>query len=108
VDVTRARKAKTVRIYAAMAGGLLVAGRRNGGWWTERRLVGSSPQAVAVDPSRQEVVYCGTFDRGLWQSTDAGDSWERVGEDAVRDPVTAVAVSATERSGPYAVVYVGT
>ncbi len=98
----------TARIYAAMAEGLLVASRRNGGWQTESRLAGSSPQAVAADPSRPEVVYCGTFDRGLWRSMDAGDSWERVGEDVVSDPVMAVAVSAVERAGGYGVVYAGT
>lgn len=102
------REAMAVRIYAAMADGLLVAGRRNGSWWTGGRLAGSSPQAVTVDPSRPEVIYCGTFDRGLWRSMDAGDSWERVGEDVVRDPVMAVAVSAAERSGEHAVVYAGT
>jgi photosystem II stability/assembly factor-like uncharacterized protein len=96
------------RIYAAMGHELLVAGRWNGSWRTERRLEGSSPQAVAAEPSRPEVVYCGTFDRGLWRSVDAGDSWERVGEDVVRDLVMAVAVSAVERSGEHGVVYVGT
>lgn len=98
----------TVRIYAAMSGELLVAGRRNGGWWTERRLAGSSPQAVAADPLRPEVVYCGTFDRGLWRSIDAGDSWECVWEDVLRVPVMAVAVSDVERAGGYGVVYAGT
>jgi hypothetical protein len=39
---------------------------------------------------------------------DAGDSWERVGEDVVKDPVMAVAVSAAERSGEHGVVYAGT
>ncbi len=96
------------RIYAAMTDELLVASRRNGGWRTERRLSGSSPQSVAVDPSKPEVVYCGTFDRGLWRSVDAGDSWERVGEDIVRDPVTAVAVSAAERTEEHGIVYAGT
>jgi hypothetical protein len=96
------------RIYAAMADGVLVASRRNGSWWTERRLEGYSPQAVTADSSRPEVVYCGTFDRGLWRSMDAGDSWERVGEDVISDPVMAVAVSAVERSGERGVVYAGT
>jgi photosystem II stability/assembly factor-like uncharacterized protein len=92
------------RIYAAMADELLVASRRNGGWQTERGLAGSSPQSVAADPSRPEVAYCGTFDRGLWRSADAGGSWERVGEDVLRDPVMAVAVSTAE----HGVVYAGT
>jgi photosystem II stability/assembly factor-like uncharacterized protein len=97
-----------MRIYATMADELLVASRRNGSWRTERCLTGSSPQCVAVDPSGSGVVFCGTFDRGLWRSVDAGDSWERAGEDAIRDPVTAVAVSAVERAGEHGVVYVGT
>ncbi|CAN5260780.1 glycosyl hydrolase [soil metagenome] len=96
------------RIYAAMAEELLVASRQNESWRIERRLLGSSPQSVAADPSRPEVVYCGTFDRGLWSSVDAGDSWKRVGESVVREPVTAVAVSAAERAGGHGVVYVGT
>ena len=87
------------KIYAAMGDGLLVGSRRNGSWETERRLVGSSPQGVAADPSRPEVVYCGTFDRGLWRSVDAGDSWEHVGEGLVRDLVTAVAISAGSMTG---------
>ena len=96
------------KIYAATTGELLVASGRNGGWRTERRLSGFSPQCVAADPSRPERVYCGTFDRGLWRSVDAGDSWERVGEEVVRDPVMAVAVSPNEHSGGYGVVYAGT
>ena len=96
------------RIYAAMAEELLVASHRNEGWWIERRLLGSSPQSVVADPSRPEMVYCGTFDQGLWRSMDAGGSWEHIGEDAFRDPVTAVAVSTVERVGEYGVVYAGT
>ncbi|MCA1718466.1 MAG: hypothetical protein LC781_17125 [Actinobacteria bacterium] len=98
----------TVRIYAAMGNELLVAGRRNGDWRTERRLTDSSPQTVAADPLRPEVVYCGTFDRGLWRSVDAGESWEQVGENVVHDPVMAAAVSAVERNGEHGVVYAGT
>jgi hypothetical protein len=64
----------TLKIYAAMAGELLVASRRNGSWWSERWLAGSSPQAVAGDPLRAEVVYCGTFHQGLRRTIDAGDS----------------------------------
>jgi hypothetical protein len=54
------------------------------------------------------MVYCGTFERGLWRSMDAGNSWERVGEEVVRGPVMAVAVSAVEQAGGYGVAYAGT
>lgn len=98
----------STRIYAAMADELLVASRSNEGWRTESRLAGSSPQTVAPDPLRPEVVYCGTFDRGLWRSMDAGESWESVGEGVVRDPVMTVAVSRAECAGGHGVVYAGT
>src|SRR5919199_92532 len=86
-------------IYAAVTGGVLVASARDGSWQTGRRLAGASTQCIAADPSRPEVIYCGTFDRGLWRSVDAGDSWERVGEDTIRGPVTSVAVGSAERAG---------
>lgn len=98
----------TKRIYAAMASELLVASQRNnGGWETDRQLTGASTQCVAVDPLRPERVYCGTFDRGLWRSVDAGASWEPVRE-GIDGAVMSVAVSAAERAGEYGVVYTGT
>ena len=96
------------RIYAAMAEELLVVGHRNGRWHAERRLAESSPQCVAVDPLRPEQLYCGTFDKGLWRSADAGGSWEPVGEGIARDAVMAVAVSPVERANGHGVVYAGT
>ncbi|MDX6379407.1 MAG: hypothetical protein QOI57_431 [Rubrobacteraceae bacterium] len=97
----------TTRIYAAMANELLVASHRNGHWETEQQLAGASVQCVAVDPLKPEVVYCGTFDRGLWRSVDAGASWERVGEN-IDGAVMAVAVSAAEQAGEHGVAYAGT
>lgn len=101
------RREETVatRIYAAMENELLAAkGQNNGRWETERRLEGTSPQCVAVDPLRPGRLYCGTFDRGLWRSVDAGASWEPVGENVVDGAIMAVAVSAAEQG----VVYAGT
>ncbi len=97
----------TTKIYAAMANELLVASRRNGHWETDRQLIGASTECVAADPLKPEVVYCGTFDRGLWRSVDAGASWERVGEN-IEGAVMAVAVSIAERAGEQGVVYAGT
>ncbi|GCE45457.1 hypothetical protein EI42_02912 [Thermosporothrix hazakensis] len=68
----------------------------------ELQLVGTRPVCVAIDPSRPERVYCGTFDQGLWYSADAGRSWEPVGAGIPHLAVTAVAVN--ERG----VVYAGT
>ncbi|MDP8952571.1 MAG: hypothetical protein M3N18_10095 [Actinomycetota bacterium] len=96
------------KVYAAMGSELLVVDRRNGGWHADRRLVASSPQCVAVDPLRPECLFCGTFDKGLWRSADAGDSWEPVGADIAQNAVMAVAVSPVEQANGHGVVYAGT
>lgn len=52
-----------------------------------------------------ETVLAGTFEDGLFRSTNAGDDFERVGEDGIEpDAVTAVAVSPHDPD----VVWVGT
>lgn len=95
------------KIYAAMEDELLViedAERPR----TERRLENCKPRCLAADPLRLETLYCGTADRGLWRSDDAGDSWEAVGEGIRHPSVTAVAVSAAERADGHGIVYAGT
>src|SRR5438270_601443 len=62
-------------LYVAIEKALAVVSQRNGEWGVDLHLLGSQPQCLAVDPLHQEQVYCGTFDQGLWQSTDAGASW---------------------------------
>lgn len=96
-------------IYIAMPDALLVVRRQHGAWRGERRLEGLPAQCVAADPLRPEIIYCGTFGRGLWRSVDAGASWRQVGADAFRSPqITAVAVSGVERAGAHGVLYAGT
>jgi photosystem II stability/assembly factor-like uncharacterized protein len=95
------------RIYAAMEEELLVVEGVESPR-AERRLDDRKPRCLAADPLRPELIYCGTADRGLWRSTDAGDSWEPVGEGITHANVTAVAVSAAERTDGRGVVYAGT
>jgi photosystem II stability/assembly factor-like uncharacterized protein len=96
-------------IYIAMPDALLVVRRQGGAWHSERRLEGFPTQCVAADPLRPQIVYCGTFGRGLWRSVDAGTSWGQVGVDAFRSSqITAVALSGVEQVGKHAVVYAGT
>jgi len=38
-------------------------------------LPGVQPMAFAVDPSEHGRVYCATYNRGLWRSEDAGETW---------------------------------
>jgi len=95
-------------LYVAIEKALAVVSQSNKGWKVELQLIGSQPQCLAVDLLHQEQVYCGTFDKGLWQSADAGASWKHVGEGISHEKVMSVAVSATEREGGYGVVYAGT
>lgn len=103
-----------ITIYIAMPDALLLVRRQDGAWHGERRLEGLPAQCVAADPLRPEIVYCGTFGRGLWRSVDAGATWRQVGEDTFRSPqITAVAVSGMERAsahgiGEQGIIYAGT
>ncbi len=42
-------------------------------------LPGVQPIAFAKDPSEHWQVYCATYNRGLWRSEDAGETWLPVG-----------------------------
>jgi hypothetical protein len=42
-------------------------------------LSGVQPIAFAMDPSEPARVYCATYNRGLWRSEDAGETWLPVG-----------------------------
>jgi photosystem II stability/assembly factor-like uncharacterized protein len=96
-------------MYIAMPDTLLVVRRQDGAWHGERRLEGLPALCVAVDPLRPEIVYCGTFGRGLWRSVDAGATWGQVGAGTFRSPqITAVAVSGVELAGAHGVIYAGT
>ena len=57
--------------------------------------------AASAAPDR---VFCGTFEGGLRRSTDAGDTWARVGEATLPAAVTSVTVAPQDP----AVVYAGT
>ncbi len=82
------------RTYVALPDAVLVLS--NGS--AERSLEEASPQCLALDPSREGRVFCGTWDRGLFRSDDEGRSWSPLGQ----EQVTAVAVDAD------GVVYAGT
>jgi hypothetical protein len=75
------------RIYAA------TAGRCVGGEQPERELVERAAVGRFLAPSRDGRPFeaggglLRDVRSGLWRSMDAGDSWERVGEDVVKDPL---------------------
>ncbi|MCJ8008545.1 WD40/YVTN/BNR-like repeat-containing protein [Lederbergia wuyishanensis] len=63
---------------------------------------------LAVDPTRRERLYAGTFNDGLWISDDGGLTWEPAGKGIFHDRVLSVAVSPTEVINGYSVVWAGT
>lgn len=42
-------------------------------------LPGVQPKALAIDPANSARIYCATYNRGLWRSEDAGETWLPIG-----------------------------
>ncbi len=95
-------------MYIATGDALAIVNQRDGRWEANLQLSGRSTQCVAADPHRPEVVYCGTFGQGLFQSQDGGASWRPVSEGIRHPEIMAVAVSSLERVGEYGVLWAGT
>lgn len=97
-----------ITVFVALPDGLLALRRASGAWQVERPLDGLPVQCVAADPLWPERLYCGTFGRGLWRSTDAGATWQPLGKDFRSSQVMALAISPNERTGGLGTVYAGT
>jgi hypothetical protein len=68
------------------------------------RNLGGRILAIGQDPSDPRILYAGGAQGGLWRSFDAGDTWERLGDDGHIFPVGAIAVAPKAPN----VVYFGT
>ncbi|UPM44969.1 sialidase family protein [Halocatena salina] len=96
------------RIYAALEDVLVVLTTRDGDWDVDTRLTDYQPQCVAVAPEDRDLVFTGTFNNGLWRSTDGGDTWTSIGDQLSSDRVMALAIDTQERPQGYGTVYAGT
>ncbi len=77
-----------MRLYSA--GDRAVAVSQNGA--TRLTLEDRGARCLAVDPEDPDTLYVGTSDEGIFKSTDAGTSWEKLS--GIEHPrVTAVALS---------------
>lgn len=74
-------------VFAAMRDALVIAEGSDGGG---ERLTGHQLECVAASADR---VLCGTFESGLYRSTDRGETFDRVGEKSLPDAVMSLAVS---------------
>jgi photosystem II stability/assembly factor-like uncharacterized protein len=72
-------------------------------------LKGTDPQIIAFDPQNPSRAYCGTFGDGLWKTDDCGQTWNRIGKDAISSQnVTSASVSLIAHENSFNRVYVGT
>ena len=97
-----------VILFLATEQALAVIRPGNGTWNVDLQLSGSQPECLAFDPVHQEHIYCGTFKQGLWQSSDAGKTWEHTSEGITSSQVMSVAVSSIDRVNGAGIVYAGT
>lgn len=84
-----------VETFVIATGRTLVIARKSSGWLVEQHLQDLKPHSLAVDPADPDKIYVGTFDNGLFQSTDGGRSWEPVTAGIPHKRITAVAVQAS-------------
>ncbi|NGM68091.1 hypothetical protein G6M89_03530 [Natronolimnobius sp. AArcel1] len=96
-----------MRVHAALRDRLLVCrgpGAVPTDWTTETRLEGHNLECVAVSPGAPERVFVGTFEDGLFRSTDGGETFERLETDFVSETVMSLAISPHDPD----VLYAGT
>lgn len=74
----------TARTYVALPDTVVIVSNGT----AERRLEGTEPHCLALDPTRPDRIFCGTWDHGVFRSDDRGQTWTSLGH----EHVTAVAV----------------
>ena len=95
-------------LFLATEKALAIIRQQSGEWSIDFQLSGKQPTCLALDPLHPERIYCGTFDQGLWQSTNAGATWEPTGDGITSKQVTSVAVSQVDQVDGAGIVYAGT
>jgi len=80
-------------LLVAMDHEIVLARKAGPRWHTSAVLPTVAPRCLAVDQNQPELIFCGTYDQGLWRSWDTGVTWERVGEGVIESQkVTAVSM----------------
>ena len=98
-----------ITLFAATGNDVVRLHQDNGGNWTVKAvLTGVGVQCLTVDPLDAKHMYAGTFDNGLFRSSDGGQRWHPVGEGIPHDRILSVAVSPADRSDGLGAVFAGT
>jgi photosystem II stability/assembly factor-like uncharacterized protein len=77
-------------------------------WDVEALLTGVGVQCLAIDPHDGSRLYAGTFDHGLFRSSDGGENWREAGPGIDEGRVLSVAVSPSDRTESVGAVLAGT
>jgi hypothetical protein len=49
-------------------------------WHTSAVLPTVAPRCLAVDQNQPDLIFCGTYDQGLWRSRDTGTPGNGLGK----------------------------
>ncbi|ELY92908.1 hypothetical protein C483_06230 [Natrialba hulunbeirensis JCM 10989] len=95
-----------MRVYVALRNRLLRCSTDGTSWETATRLEGRALECVAATPATPDRVFVGTFESGLFRSTDGGETFERLETDDVfaSDAVMSLTISPHDPD----VIYAGT
>jgi subtilase family serine protease/photosystem II stability/assembly factor-like uncharacterized protein len=91
-------------LYAGSAGGAnSLKSIDDGATWTPMTV--PTTTVLAVDPETPATIYAGTTRRGMFKSTDAGDTWAAANSGLTAAEIRALAVDPVEPSRLYAASY---
>src|SRR5699024_3495007 len=96
-----------VSIYFATEDWIYKASEDDGAWTIDPIEVPGEARSIAFDEVSGRL-FAGTFNDGLYGSDNDGESWQRLGEDALHERVMSIAVSRTEQLGEFRVIWAGT
>jgi len=82
----------STRIYAAVGNQVIAATHGTDRWTVESSLEGKQPMCVESHVDDPERAFCGTFDDGLWRTTDGGQTWSSIGERITQDRIMSIHV----------------
>jgi len=96
-----------MKIVIAHEGGVLTAHRDTRTWKAHTSLEQSSPECLVAHDRHRDVLFCGTFESGVWKSENGGH-WFQVGTETVTGSVTSLAAGRRANSNGYSPLFAGT
>jgi len=89
-------------IYVGAAKGLCKTTKGGKDNWPSMGLAHLSPRHIVLDPSNSDVIYTGTYEMGVYKSTDAAGSWQAVNAGIANGKIRGLAIDPTNGQTIYA------